>query len=41
MIPEINLFPLFSSSILNIKNTYKVSSPASQQAIKQLKQNSR
>jgi hypothetical protein len=41
MIPEINLFSFFSSSVLNIKYADKVSSPASHQPIKKLKNDSR
>lgn len=41
MIPEINLFSLLSSSVLNIKNTNKICSPASHQPIKKLEKDSR
>lgn len=41
MVPEINFFSFLSGSVLNIKDTDKVSSPASHQPIKKLKQNTR
>lgn len=37
MVSEINFFSLLSGSVLNIKDTDKVSSPASHQSIKKLK----
>lgn len=41
MISKINLFSLLSSSVLNIKYAYEISSPTPHQPIKQLKENSR
>lgn len=37
MIPEINFFPFFSGSIFNIKYANEISSPTTQNSIKQLK----
>lgn len=41
MVSKINFFPFFSSSIFNIEYTNQISSPATKQAIEELKQNSR
>lgn len=37
MVSEINFFSLLSGSVLNIKDTYKVSSPASHESVEKLK----
>ena len=41
MVSKINFFPFFSSSIFDIEYTNQISSPATKQAIEELKQNSR
>lgn len=41
MVSKINFFSLLSSSVLNIKYAYEISSPTPHQPIKQLKENSR
>lgn len=41
MVSEINFFPFFSGSILHIENANEVGSPAPQNSIEELEENSR
>lgn len=41
MVSEINFLTFFSGSVFNVEDANEVSSPASQQAVEELKQNAR
>lgn len=41
MVPEINLLSFFPGSVLHIENADDISSPATHQAVEELKHNSR
>ena len=41
MVSEINFLPLFSGSVFDVENANKVSSPAAQQTVEELKKYAR